>query len=124
MLKVWNQQLVPWLFRHNNIQAERYPKLTWLKPGEQNLQSLSQAYQTLAKSGIIDVNDQVIIARVHRQLGLPEPEPRDFPVMPEGMDPTNGDIMPQGEQGQGTPQNGSEVPGNGVDNNGVTGAKR
>ena len=127
MLKIWNQQLVPWLFRWNNIQSEKLPQLTWLKPGEQNIQSLAQAYETLSNAGIIDPNDEVIRSRVHKQLGLPEPEPRpEMPMLGEGMIDENG--MPMDNSMEGT-QPGEEEPAPngepmGIDNAAKTGTRR
>jgi hypothetical protein len=70
MLSVWNRQLVPWLFEWNNWHLEKYPEITWMKPGDTNVQSLAQSYTTLIASGLLDVKDPELRDRVRGQLGL------------------------------------------------------
>lgn len=121
MLKVWNTQLIPWLFRWNNITAEKLPRLAWLEPGTQNLQSLSQAYETLVKAGIIDSEDETVRGRVYRQMDLPEPRPltpeEKMMKREEELMAMNGGMNPNG------PPNGEQEPP-GEDNAAKTGAIR
>jgi hypothetical protein len=76
MLAVWNRQLVPWVFSWNNIQptSGKLPRIDWLRPGDQNLQALAQAYQMLVISNIL-TPDEEIENRVRIQAGLPELPP-------------------------------------------------
>ena len=49
MLRVWQRQLVPWLFKWNNTQfnIDTLPRIKWSKPGKINIQSLAQSVGTL-----------------------------------------------------------------------------
>ena len=78
MLAVWNKQLIPWLFKWNNITMAQLPKLTWLRPGDQNLQSLAQAYNTLIGAGMLDPNDDEMVKRVRNQIGLNTTQNSEF----------------------------------------------
>ena len=53
MLDVWNNQLIPWIFMHNNWKLEHYPQITWSDPSSVNLQSMAQAFNELSKGGFI-----------------------------------------------------------------------
>ena len=70
MREVWNRQLIPWLFKWNNWKLETLPTVEWLRPGENNIQSVVQAYQMLVSSQLMDVNDKEFRARVRSQIGL------------------------------------------------------
>jgi len=70
MVAVWNRQLIPWLFAVNNwVPTSGVPKLQWLPPGDQNIQSLAQAMQMLVTSGIL-TPDLTIENRVRKALEL------------------------------------------------------
>ena len=80
----------------------------------------------MSNAGIIDPNDEVIRSRVHKQLGLPEPEPRpEMPMLGEGVP---NEEIPIDEEGQPQPMeepitNDDDEP-MGIDNAAKTGTRR
>lgn len=76
MLSTWNRQLVTWWASWNNLQpiSHNLPRIDWLRPGDQNLQALAQAYQMLVASNLITPTEQDE-NRIRIISGMPELEP-------------------------------------------------
>ena len=70
MLAVWNRQLIPWLFSFNAFKVDKLPQLAWTLPGQRNLQTLAQAYNTLVSAGLL-TPDASIEAQIREEVGLP-----------------------------------------------------
>lgn len=72
LLEVWNQQLIPYLFAHNQfVGLAALPQLTWADPGKVDVTALLGAYGQGASSGLITLirEDEEHMRTV---LGLPD----------------------------------------------------
>jgi phage gp29-like protein len=104
MTEVWNKQLVPYLFKHNNIDIKdnKYPKIVWNDPASINIQSLAQAYGELVNVGLLRPTP-LIQKHILEQLRLPideaalmdtplvEDEDTVDPNSPDGVEAENND---------------------------------
>tara|TARA_R110000824_G_scaffold11293_3_gene49321 strand:- start:2929 stop:4299 length:1371 start_codon:yes stop_codon:yes gene_type:complete len=62
LLAVWNRQLVPYMFKWNQMsfgELEELPKVRWNKPGKINVQSLAQSVSTLVGGEIVHWNKEL-----------------------------------------------------------------
>ena len=72
LLEVWNGQLVPYLFRHNNFPGlKKLPQITWADPGKVDITALLGAYGQGVQSGVLTVirEDE---EHLRVAMGLPE----------------------------------------------------
>ena len=100
LLAVWNRQLVPYMFKWNQMsfgELETLPKVTWNKPGKINVQSLAQSVSTLVGGQIIHWNKE-LEDHLREQFELPaiteeeinEQEQHELDVQAQMMGPVNG----------------------------------
>lgn len=59
MLTVWNRQLVPYLFKFNNFNITKLPELSWVVPGQRNMQEIAQALTMLIQAGVLTNNEDL-----------------------------------------------------------------
>ena len=88
MLEIWNDQLVPFLFRFNSFPGMTdYPRIVWSNPGKVDINAFMDSYQKGVNAKLITpVIEDEQHARAIMDLGdLPEGEglePRDGVEMP------------------------------------------
>lgn len=92
MLESWNQQLIPYLLRHNSFtELTGNPTLNWKNPGKVNIAEIMEAYTKGSSSGVLTPSgeDEEHLRALLDLPSIPDDvlaQPREQPAAPGGFD--------------------------------------